>query len=378
MKKCPKCGTVLDDSKKTCYMCGTVLSKKSPMNFGDTFDSQIGATVSKSQDNVFNNLSDLNTNNNLTSTFVSPVDNNSASKTSKAANVFASQVDNLNAQQYDERTALEKIFTSDSRFKSKDELNEIEKNLKTSAQISNNKPVRTPAQSQPVATKQAYVNQSQSPNYQNNINNSTPSNYNSSKAPINWGSNLNDNQKKKFNISLSFIFNTTCFILFIGAMLYLYFNYIKPKPNESVELGGLIYTLDPSFNLKTDDNFSKYYTKGENCAIRISYGTTNNVDDFVDTYFDSIRAEYQNQEGYNTNVEALQINGNTWYELNVISLKENPASSGGYSPATKFKYVAMVYKGTYYDIRYVNQDDDGTCSEAYDNFINSLSFIQED
>ena len=27
MKKCPKCGTILDDSKKTCYMCGTVLQK---------------------------------------------------------------------------------------------------------------------------------------------------------------------------------------------------------------------------------------------------------------------------------------------------------------------------------------------------------------
>ena len=60
MKKCPKCGTVLDDSKKTCYMCGTVLNNNSPLNFGDTFDNQIGATVTKSQDNVFNNVDSFN------------------------------------------------------------------------------------------------------------------------------------------------------------------------------------------------------------------------------------------------------------------------------------------------------------------------------
>ena len=56
MKKCPKCGTILDDSKKKCYMCGTELStNKNPFGNGLTFDNDIGATVTKNQDNVFNN-----------------------------------------------------------------------------------------------------------------------------------------------------------------------------------------------------------------------------------------------------------------------------------------------------------------------------------
>ena len=57
MKKCPKCGTILDDSKKKCYMCGTELvdSKKDVRNF----NNDIGASISRGQDNVFNNGEDI-------------------------------------------------------------------------------------------------------------------------------------------------------------------------------------------------------------------------------------------------------------------------------------------------------------------------------
>lgn len=59
MKKCPKCGTILDDSKKKCYMCGADLLRSSITNFGDSFNEQIGATVTTSQDNVFNNVENI-------------------------------------------------------------------------------------------------------------------------------------------------------------------------------------------------------------------------------------------------------------------------------------------------------------------------------
>ena len=61
MKKCPKCGTILDDSKKKCYMCGTELTK-SVGSFAENFDLKIGAQTSKGQDNVFNNGKDLSAN----------------------------------------------------------------------------------------------------------------------------------------------------------------------------------------------------------------------------------------------------------------------------------------------------------------------------
>ena len=124
MKKCPKCGTILDDSKKKCYMCGCDLQKNNITNFGDVFDTQIGATVTKGQDNVFNNVENIsakvddvfsnNSSNNSDATFTN---------SSSSADFYKNQMNSLNSMQYDERTALEKIFSGDSRFRSKDEIN---------------------------------------------------------------------------------------------------------------------------------------------------------------------------------------------------------------------------------------------------------------
>lgn len=376
MKKCPKCGTVLDDSKKTCYMCGTVLNNNSPLNFGDTFDNQIGATVTKSQDNVFNTVDSFNQkpNQNGFETFQS----------SGTTNLFKDQFNNLNSIQYDERTALEKIFSDDSRFKSKDELNAMAK-----AGPSNGK-----------SNEKGKGVNTAPPN--NNVNNGLPNNtinnvvMNNQPSPvmtpppppvqqpqpynaqINWGDNLSETNKKvKFNLSLTFIFNLLSFILFVAAMVFVYFSFFKPKQEEHIEFGGLVYSINDDFILKKDDNFDRYYTKGESCTISIAYGSTNDVDGFVTRYFEDVRSDYENVEGYTTSTEELKINGNTWQELNVIKLQENPSGTGGFSPSTKFKYVAMVYKGTYYDIRYANMNDNGDCSEAYDKFINSLAFKEE-
>ena len=64
MKKCPQCGTILEETKKKCYMCGAELQKKSFVDFGDAFDEQVGATITSSQDNVFNNVKSSDTQSN--------------------------------------------------------------------------------------------------------------------------------------------------------------------------------------------------------------------------------------------------------------------------------------------------------------------------
>ena len=365
MKKCPKCGTVLDDSKKTCYMCGTVLTNNSPLNFGETFDSQIGATVTKSQDNVFNNVGGINQ------------DNFQTFQSSGTANMFKDQ---FNSQRYDERTALEKIFSDDSRFKSKDELNALSnqqppvpnknekgKGINTAPNLLNNNQFAKPAPAQNNPIPNNPVQQKPfKPNPQPN------------NSQINWGDNLKDTNKKiKFNLSLTFIFNLVSFVLFVAVMLFVYFSYFKPKKDAIIEFGGIVYSINDEFILKKDDNFSRYYTKGENCTISITYGTTNDVDGFVDKYFDEVRQSYETIDGYTTSTEELKIDGNTWQELNVIKLQENPSGTGGFSTNTRFKYIAMIYKGTYYDIRYANLDGDGTCSAYYDSFIESISFQKE-
>ncbi len=382
MKKCPKCGTVLDDSKRTCYMCGTVLNNNTPLNFGEAFDKQIGATVTKSQDNVFNNLDSINNN------------SDNGFQSSNSNNLFKDQFNNLNSIQYDERTALEKIFSDDSRFKSKDELNAMNNmqraNFDGAARGKGNKKASTVQDD--VIDSGAYVQESNNMmNNQNNMNIQQPINNNmpmnnvpmnnvptdNNDAQINWGDNLNDNNKVKFHVSLTFIFNLISFLLFVGVMIFVYFSYFKPKQDENIKFGGLVYSLDSKFILKKDDNFSRYYTNGENCTISISYGKTNDVDGFVSNYFNEVRSEYEDVEGYTTSTEELKVNGNTWQELNVLKLQENPSGTGGYSTSTRYKYVAMIYKGTFYDIRYANLDGDGTCSSFYDKFINSLSFEEE-
>ena len=122
MKKCPKCGTVLDDSKKKCYMCGADLLRSSITNFGDSFNEQIGATMSQGQDNVFNNVS------NISAKVDDVVNGNSGvtfSQKSSSADIYQKQLNNLNSLQYDEKSPLDKIFSNGAR----DEKNTFDVNV---------------------------------------------------------------------------------------------------------------------------------------------------------------------------------------------------------------------------------------------------------
>ena len=115
MKKCPQCGTILEETKKKCYMCGAELQKTLFGDFGDTFDEQIGATVTNGQDNVFNNVG------NVMSGAEGTISNNNSNVTfSNSMNsieqVQENVVPNLPSK-YDNRTAIEKIFSTDARYK---------------------------------------------------------------------------------------------------------------------------------------------------------------------------------------------------------------------------------------------------------------------
>lgn len=383
MKKCPKCGTILDDSKKKCYMCGADLQKRTSIDFGENFDDDIGATVSKSQDNVFGSVENISIN------VDDVVDNSNSdvtfSSNSSSADIYKNQIDSLNSMQYDERSPLEKIFSSDSRFRSKDEINAqdaMKKNAKSKKKVSSSKKKST-------ETSDLFSNKVKKevpplmPPIEKNDNFSLQKDI--QKPAINWGNNLlnsgnndvsgyKDKVSKKFSISPSFIFNSVCFLLFLFLMGYMYFNFIKPKVNETTSFGGLNYKIDSKFILKNDDNYSRYYTYGEDCALRINYGPTGNVDGFIESFFEGVKTEYESKKGYTTMQEEIKIQDNVWSSLSVIQLQENTAGPGGYSSKTKYKYVSIVYKGNFYDIRYVNIQDDGTCSSMYDAFVQTLAF----
>lgn len=372
MKKCPKCGTILDDSKKKCYMCGSDLQKSNITNFGDVFDTQIGATVTRGQDNVFNNVENISAK--VDDVFSNGNNNTGAfTNNSSSADFYKDQMNSLNSMQYDERTALEKIFSGDSRFRSKDEINAEEAmrmNKDNEKVVTNREPNNFMGQniSQNVGEKPPLF----------------PPEVKEEKPQINWGDNLTnsnndvsgykDKVSKKFSLNISFVVNTVCFILFLCGMGYIYFTYIKPNHDRNVNFGGLNYSIDENFVLKTDDTYSKYYTKGDSCSIRISYGYTNDVSDYVDKYFEQIKNDFTEEKGYTSITEDMTINDNMWHSLSIMELEKNAAGTGGYSPNVKFKYVSIVYKGSFYNIIYSNTRNDNECSSGFDQLIETLAF----
>ena len=98
MKKCPKCGTILDDSKKKCYMCGADLTiSVSVKDFSSNFDKKIGSTISKGSDNVFNNGKDIDVN---SEDIVNEKDKNNGSffsHSSSSRDFFHKEISRLNS-----------------------------------------------------------------------------------------------------------------------------------------------------------------------------------------------------------------------------------------------------------------------------------------
>ncbi len=449
MRKCPKCGTILDDTKRKCYMCGSDIQLKTQIDFLNGFDDQVGAAVTKSQDNVFNSVPDISVK--LDDVMPKAEENVTFTSSSNSADVFKNQLNNLNSMQYDERTAIEKIFTTDSRFRNKDEINAEEAMKKNPKKEVEENPFFSGTNTTNVVSSENVQQENpfkdngleQNP-FQNNVNNQTnndtlfqqmgndsmqqqmipPMNQQLNQsmqqtqivqnnqqpvmpvAPvvkekkkknkkkkeipsINWGNNLTNNSdnfsfkflngnKNKFKVSPSFIFNTVCFVLFASALIFMYFKFRNdPDKTGIVELGGLSYKIDAKFNLKDNENFTKYYTHGDNCVVRISFSKTSDPVGFMENYFDKVQEEYNTENGYITQRNELKLNGNTWAEITVAEFKDNPAATGGYGIFPKYKFVTMVYESNFYEIRYVNLDNDSTCSAMYDDLLESLEFIEE-
>ncbi len=384
MKKCPKCGTILDDSKKKCYMCGADLMRSSITNFGDSFNEQIGANVTTSQDNVFNNVENIVAN---VSEVVNDNDNVTFSSQSSSVDFFKNELNGLNSVQYDERSAIEKMFSGDSRFRSREEIDAqeaINKNAQSPIIQNENMPIDTPFNSNDNSNNEQFNSGS--------VNDVTPvvqtsehRDVQKKESPsINWGNNLTDSNTGNFwnfkdktsrpKVNASFIFNSACFVIFLIGMVYVYFHFINPKNTGDLSFGGLNYSIDDRFELKTDNTNNRYYTSGNNCAIRINYGAANNSDGFIESYFEGIKATYENQEGYSTATEKIQLNGNVWSELSVIEIAKDKDSATGYSTITKYKHVSIVHNGSFYDIVYTNTENDSDCSSMYKNFVSSLKF----
>lgn len=449
MKKCPKCGTVLDDSKKKCYMCGADLQRAS-LTFGDSFDNNIGATISKSQGNAFNNTPQSQVGQpqpNPMAQQIANVGGQGQNSNGFESGVFKNQINSLNSMAYDDRSAIEKMFSSDTRFRSKAEINAqeammnnrnsfttgmpdnmsnrdaVRKLQNMDRNASNVTPRGTPMN--PMVQNNPFGNQGNGQGggasfntgafnpfdnigqiqNQQQLNNTMTNNFGfpqqvanqmrqqpvpqqqQQKPSINWGNNLipnngnsvNNFQDKtsKFNVNFSFIFNTTCFVIFVIAFIFVYFKFIRvDNKNNVADFGGLSYTINKNFSLKTNDRFERLYTYGDNCAIRIQYGPTNDGDYYIDEKFNEVKETYS-KDNYQTLAQEIRINSNVWSGLKIIEFKEDATGTGGYSQTEKYKFIAIIYKGNFYTITYSNLKDDSICASSYNAFEATLSFVED-
>lgn len=354
MKKCPQCGTILEETKKKCYMCGAELQKTLFGDFGDTFDEQIGATVTNGQNNAFNNVGNVmaGANGTISSDNSQVTFSNSMNSVEEVQENIAS---NLPAK-YDNRTAIEKIFSTDARYKQ----DALEFNGSGNDDFSNNPQCFTSAPMVPLPPTPPPV-------IDNNKN---------EKPSINWGNNLKNSYtdseepkaKKKFNFAT--LFNVVSVIIFFVTLIFLYFKFLAPQEESSLqEFGGLSYEVSPDFILESEAGRARYYTYGSSCALKISYGATAEPQGFLDSYFEQVKMVNSNSK---TSLTEMTINGNSWTEIRVFDFEQNAAAQNGFAEVLKYKYVAIVHKGNFYDIVFANDKDDNRCAAMFDKFQQSL------
>lgn len=371
MKKCPQCGTILEETKKKCYMCGAELQKKSFVDFGDAFDEQVGATITSGQDNVFNNVTSV----------VSGVDNNvggnagqvTFSNAMSSAQELQDSVGDNAPHQYDNRTAIEKIFSTDARYKNNDEFN-MNNAMNQNNQEFFTAPMESETLTPPPPPPEPHVNK-------NFINEEVINKKVKEKPAINWGDNLKgglfgkkdndeDGEKKGFKFNLNTIFNIGSVLFFVVAVVFLYIKFVDSKDvEEKQKIAGLNYQISEEFDFKGDSGPSRYYTYGPACALRINYGATVDASGFLDNYFLSVKEA--NKDAI-TRTNEIKVNGNTWSEVTVLDLKENAAVANGYAEVIKYKYVAIVHKGNFYDIVFANDDENTQCLAMFEKFMKSL------
>lgn len=371
MKKCPQCGTILEETKKKCYMCGAELQKKSFVDFGDAFDEQVGATITSSQDNVFNNVTSVvgGAQNNIGGDANQVTFSNAMSSAQELQDQVGSDV----PQQYDNRTAIEKIFSTDARYQNYDDFN-----MNNAMNQNNQEFFTAPTESAPIMPPppppEPHVNK-------NFINEEVINKKIKEKPAINWGDNLKgglfgkkddeeDGEKKGFKFNLNTLFNIGSVVFFIVAVVFLYIKFIDSKEVETKQkIAGLTYEISEEFDFKGDSGPSRYYTYGPACALRINYGATVDASGFLDNYFESVKAS--NKDAITRNSE-IKVNGNVWTEISVLDLRENAAVANGYAEVLKYKYVAIVHKGNFYDIVFANDNDNTQCAQMFEKFMRSL------
>lgn len=172
----------------------------------------------------------------------------------------------------------------------------------------------------------------------------------------------------------------------IAIVGWKYYEYKMEPPKEEPKLLNLYFEIDDEFQ-KLDGNnnslvYSKTGSKGSDCSISISYGSSTSGD-HVKEYFASIHKQLEPEKDTNGNVvneldvyvpseSSMEYIGTTWYYLNLFYKTSTSDTSATH---LRYKYLTGMYKGYFYDIELANNSNDNVCGASLDNFSKSLKFI---
>ena len=381
MQKCPKCGTILDDSKKQCYMCGTMLKQEDTNSFAEA----LGLVNDDKEIETFEPLSYAN----------------DFSDNEKVNLFYSDDMNKLNSLQYDNRSTFEKNFNP--LFNSNDTLISDAKkdSAKQPEHPKKNKTQSSKTPKEPKESKESFTFPNEfnidTNNVEPNINDQ--SNQSSSFFGQDGTSDYQETvqmepkkkkdkydknsykyvtldeettEKKRPKIKISFIFNTICVIIFL-VILFIAVKTFKTPTDNSNNLGGLRYNIAPEFELVSTDGTNRYYKYDDTCSIKVVYGQTTEGDGFIDNYLSSMKVEFEGQENTETMNEEILLNDNTWKSLSIISFvpKDNQKE---YDHFVKYKYVSIFHNGNFYHTIFVNTKNNSECKKMYEDFTNSLIF----
>ena len=345
MKKCPKCGTILDDSKTKCYMCGENLGIGGSSSFLDNVNNDIGATISNNQDNIFNNGEDI-------------------------------EVLNLEDVAEPDNTQTFVSHSSSTRDYYSSEINQLNMGNNSGGVVDNYNPFAMDNQPQPEPIPELPAN------------NLPPVDSLQQVQPLPEKKTKKTKEKKvkqskdKKPIPKAMIFNTACFIIFMALIVFAYYKFIRQPDNEDVHLRNLTYSIDPRFEaIKSDQepttNYYKYEENGSDCIVRVEYGFSSNTDSPEKKYLDSVEEELSKSKNEYTTIEKseMRIKDNRWSTLVVLkmpSTQEQEEQPDKLNAKMLYKYSANFYNGSLYTIQYYNPSVNETCETMYKSFEQTL------
>lgn len=371
MKNCPNCGTLIVDNKKICYYCGTDLSKTDDKivkddGFADNFFAQIVGAVPANQDNVENAAIGA----------VSDVSIEDVSKMGtegqKSSDSFTSLVSLASEEPIQEEIINLNDFNTEVQNKTFN-LDGFESTFVQESFVSNDKnnidvPMVRAEEIVDIEMPKIEENLEQPRDSEEVVEQSAIKGVVMQPEIVEIEKPLQE--KKEIKVNKSFIFNTCCFVIFIFIMIFVYFKFIYNSKNELLSLAGLTYKINEDFTLTGEDQGSRLYSyKNNGCDLRVTYGAASG-DDYIDNWFNNIKETFKNNENYSFQNEKLTINENQWSTLTVMEMPNGKLKE----PTLRYKYSTIVNMGNFYQIVFVNLNDDEKCLSMYNEFADTLKF----